>query len=600
MPVQDATDLKSSVKVKVDGADLDPAQMELCELVRIKDEWMLPSAATLRFFEPQGQQFEWSKLDIGRAVTIELGKTEARTTTPTFDGEIVAVEPDFLPDGTTWTFRALDRGHRLMRGTKTRTFLQQTAADVAQTLARESGLRPGGIEATGTVHPYLVQAGESDWTYLWRHALALGFTVRVTGRSLHFRKAAPDSADGPTLRYRENLRAFRPRRSAVSQVDDVQVLAWDSTGKRTIIGAASRSSADVPGTGTTGQDLFGSASHTATEAMDGQASADRRAQALLDRLAAGQTEAEGIAQGDPALRAGSTVRIEGLGRGWDARYQLTTVEHVYRPSGYETHVTIGGRAPRTLLDIVGRPSRRQDVGSQLLIGIVTNAKDPEKLGRVKVKLPTLGTTRDGVDVESFWARIATLGAGPQRGVVMMPQVDDEVVVAFESGDLRRPVVLGSLFNGKDKPHPDHLKTAADRPVEPRQSPTPGPDSSFVVRSDHLMVVETRRDQTFKAVQGAIVASSKGDNTTRTDANVSTEAKGNVTTQAQGNVEIKAKGNLTEEATGNAKVSAAGATTISGSTSVTVESAGSMTIRANGVLTIQASQVNITGSLINLG
>ena len=80
------------------------------------------------------------------------------------------------------------------------------------------------------------------------------------------------------------------------------------------------------------------------------------------------------------------------------------------------------------------------------VGVVTDNQDPDGLGRVKVKLPWLAD-----DAESAWARIATLMAGNERGSFCLPEVDDEVLVAFEHGDLRYPYVLGALWNGNDKP-----------------------------------------------------------------------------------------------------------------------------------------------------
>jgi len=82
----------------------------------------------------------------------------------------------------------------------------------------------------------------------------------------------------------------------------------------------------------------------------------------------------------------------------------------------------------------------------VVVGIVTNNEDPEGLGRVKVKFPWLSD-----EDESDWARIATLMAGNARGTYFLPEVEDEVLVAFERGDVRLPYVIGSLWNGKDLP-----------------------------------------------------------------------------------------------------------------------------------------------------
>jgi uncharacterized protein involved in type VI secretion and phage assembly len=86
----------------------------------------------------------------------------------------------------------------------------------------------------------------------------------------------------------------------------------------------------------------------------------------------------------------------------------------------------------------------------VVVGIVTNNQDPEKLGRVKVIYPWLSDSE-----ESHWARVATLMAGKDRGSFYLPEVDDEVLLAFEHGDVRFPYVVGTLWNGKDAPRYDN-------------------------------------------------------------------------------------------------------------------------------------------------
>jgi len=84
--------------------------------------------------------------------------------------------------------------------------------------------------------------------------------------------------------------------------------------------------------------------------------------------------------------------------------------------------------------------------SGVVIGLVTNNQDPEGMGRVRVTFPWRG---DGD--ESYWARIATLMAGNDRGTFFLPEVGDEVLVAFDHGDINNPYVLGALWNGEDAP-----------------------------------------------------------------------------------------------------------------------------------------------------
>ncbi len=92
---------------------------------------------------------------------------------------------------------------------------------------------------------------------------------------------------------------------------------------------------------------------------------------------------------------------------------------------------------------------------------VLDVADPEGLGRVRIELSGLAAN-DG-DAYSAWARLAVPLAGPERGTWFVPEVDDEVLVAFEGGDARRPVVLGSMWNGADEP-PESADAANDRKV----------------------------------------------------------------------------------------------------------------------------------------
>ena len=102
-----------------------------------------------------------------------------------------------------------------------------------------------------------------------------------------------------------------------------------------------------------------------------------------------------------------------------------------------------------LFDLLIDPEEREarcDRIYGVVVGIVTNNEDPEALGRVKVKFPWLSD-----EDESDWARIAAPMAGKERGIYFLPEVDDEVLVVFQQGDVRFPYIIGALWNGKDKP-----------------------------------------------------------------------------------------------------------------------------------------------------
>ena len=101
----------------------------------------------------------------------------------------------------------------------------------------------------------------------------------------------------------------------------------------------------------------------------------------------------------------------------------------------------------TLLDTLTRSAGMRWPG--VYPAIVSDIADPDGQGRVKVKLPWAPDSGGGG--YEAWARLATLMAGNNRGTWFVPDVDDEVLVAFEGGDPRRPYVLGGLWNGSDAP-----------------------------------------------------------------------------------------------------------------------------------------------------
>jgi uncharacterized protein involved in type VI secretion and phage assembly len=105
----------------------------------------------------------------------------------------------------------------------------------------------------------------------------------------------------------------------------------------------------------------------------------------------------------------------------------------------------------SLLDVLS-PSDDQETGKYygVVVGIVTNNQDPDKMARVRVKFPWLSD-----DNESWWARMAVPMAGGGRGSYFLPEVDDEVLVSFEHGDVRSPYIVGALWNGKDAPPADN-------------------------------------------------------------------------------------------------------------------------------------------------
>lgn len=208
-----------------------------------------------------------------------------------------------------------------------------------------------------------------------------------------------------------------------------------------------------------------------------------------------------------------------------------------------------------LVDSEGREALAKRVLG-VVAGVVTNNQDPEGLGRVKVKFPWLS---DGE--ESYWARVAAPMAGNARGLYFLPEVEDEVLVAFEHGDARFPYVLGALWNGKDKPPEDNKGGKNDV-------------RSIKSRSGHVV----RLDDTDGSEKIEIIDKS-GKNTIVIDA-----AKNTVVITSEGDITLSAgKGTIKLDAQ---KVE------IHSSADARVESGAGMDVKASGVMNVKGSVVNI--------
>lgn len=155
------------------------------------------------------------------------------------------------------------------------------------------------------------------------------------------------------------------------------------------------------------------------------------------------------------------------------------------------------------------------------IGVVTNNQDPDQLGRVKIKFPWLSEQE-----ESAWARVLSPMAGNDRGIYFLPEVDDEVLVAFEHGQIEFPYILGALWNGKDKPPAVNSDGKNNRRM-------------IKSRSGHVIILDDTQDG-----EQIIICDKTGKNEIRID------SKSNAISIKSGkDLSIDAKGNITFKSSG---------------------------------------------------
>jgi phage protein D/phage baseplate assembly protein gpV len=526
--VPETSTLITQFFVKIDGALVATDFMRDVFEVTVQNSLHLPDVATIVLNDPTLKWIDDALLSPGKS--IEIHGTAAPTPNKSdgiFDGEIVELEPEFGTKMHRLTIRAFDRLHRLSRGRFVRSFQNVTDSDLARRFASEVGLQ-ADVDATRQVHEYLFQNNETNLEFLRQRAADVGFMCYVLGKKLCFKRLARSTKPVVPLNWGGTLSEFRLRMTTIAQTNKVTARGWDPVTKREIVsevtkGDGGRSIGERRAGGTVAKDAFriDATYLVSTTPIRAQVGADQIAKSVADRQAERFIEADGVCQGNPAIIAGATVKIEHVGTRFGGEYIVTGATHRFSPSeGYTTQFSISGQTPATLLRLIQNDEPSQ-IYKGLVIAIVTDNQDPKGWGRVKVKYPWLSGEH-----ASDWARVVALGAGAQRGMQFLPEIDDEVIVGFEMGDVHHPYVLGGLWNGKDLPPKKNQQVVAGGKVRER-----------IVRSraGHQIIFDDSDGA------GSVTIADKNGNTIKIDSAsnaMSIDVKGNLSIKAVGQVTIK--------------------------------------------------------------
>ena len=438
----------------------------------------LPDMFELTFVDQAADVLDDAGLKIGMEVEVRGSAPGKQQDWSLVVGEVTAIEGQY--GGITWTtvVRGYSHDHRLQRARRARTFIDSTDSDVARQLAGDAGLTVGQIDATTQKHPQLAQADQTDWTFLVERAIEIGYEVGASEGKFYFRKAHT-LKDGTAIPVKtgETLTSFRPRISAANLVPEVETRVQDAVEAKALAAkiAVETPSADVgAGTAATAASQFASkkppkppptAENGPAPTVKGYVAVDRgfsvvagsdkalkdAANALAAHAGSSFAEAEGEILGDARVVAGSVLQVDGVPKLFTGKWLVASARHVFdnHNGGYRTRFTVSGRHNRSLLALTsaGNGHSGGHNGASgidgVVVGVVTDVKDPLNLARVRVMLPWLAP-----DYVTGWAPVSQLFAGKAEGALFLPQPKDEVLVAFEHGDLRRPYVLGSVVNNR--------------------------------------------------------------------------------------------------------------------------------------------------------
>jgi adhesin HecA-like repeat protein len=587
--------------VEIDGTVLAGAMESLLEQVVVDHHQHLPDMFTITFHDAARDVITQLHATIGSTVTIKMTPPGGSPKT-LIKGEVTGFEAEYDATRLRTILRGYDLSHRLHRGRQTQTYKNVTDSDIARQVAQRAGLQVGKIDSTSVTYDHVSQANQSDWDFLKSRAREIGYEMGMEDGKFYFRKpvqasGAPQKGDYQShthplqLVFGDDLIEFRPRVTSAEQVSTVKVRGWDPVQKQAVIGSASAGTvaAGIKDKPSALASTFGGQTFTAVNRpLPQQPMVDGAASSIAEIISGAFAEADGVAVGNPDLKAGSTVSVGVVGAHFEGQYTLSGARHVFGENGYRTHFVVSGRQDRSLLGLasLGASNGHASAGGQpingVVIAIVTDNNDPNNTARVKLKFPWLDDS-----YESDWARLAQLGAGKNSGALWIPEVNDEVLVAFEHGDVRHPFVVGNLYNGVDTPNEG--SGLFDNGAVKRRG--------FISRKGHKFIFFDDASKT-----GIAFISSDGKlkiSLNETNSEIHISSQGKVHVQSQQDMTLESQANLNLKAGQGLKLEAGTDLKLKASSSASLEGGSQVEVKASGQLQIKGAMVDVNSGALQV-
>jgi uncharacterized protein involved in type VI secretion and phage assembly len=559
---------------------------------------------------------------IGNAIVVKFNQQNGAGVTMAyvaFTGVIVALERLFTRVGQQMRIQCYDKSYKLHVGRETKAYANESDSSLFSQICSAAGLTatPDG-SLSSPVYEHLLRFDQTDWEFLRGRAAERGLVLRMMGPGslvatdnlLKVDKpvltgaplpASPDNASPDNV----SLLEFNPRRTAGGPMKTVKVFGWDWKMKKALTGKASSPTGEESAKSITADAAkglndaqFQDGEMTLTNrVIDTQPEADNVAKAALEQLGATFAEADGISQGDARIVPGQVLDVTKMGPDWNGKWVVNRVRHTFDPAeGFQSHFSVGGRNDRSLLGLVTRGESNgpgQGGGPPMfgvVVAVVTDMSDPDGLGRVKVKFPTL-PDKTGTPAASWWIRCVTPVAGKDRGLFLPLTVDDEVLVMFERGDVRRPYIVGALYNTLD-----NLPAEAG---DAKQYADGGKSSTWVLKSTTGNVIKFRDDSKDNQIsidvqKGKYVFTLDNKNQKiimHSDGKIEIDSKAAISITSLDNITIDSKKDVTINAVGNVNLSATQGMKMESKASLDLK--GNLAnLEATGVMTVKGSMVNL--------
>jgi Rhs element Vgr protein len=509
----------------------------------------------------------------GKEIEIQLGYRSQNETV--FKGIIINHSIRVRRNSSLLVIECRDKAVKMTLGKKSKYFTEMKDSDIMEALIGTYGLQKE-VEATNPDLKEVVQFDATDWDFLLCRAEANGQVVMIENGKVIIAKPATGSEAVVNVHFGNTLLELDAAIDARLQSESIKAESWNA-GDQEIIEAEAREPETTGNGNLSTSDLSAVFGGGAREIFHGGALSQPELQAwadgrlLKERLA--KTRGTAKFQGFAGALPGKVIQLTGIGERFEGKMYLSGVRHTVAEGNWETDVQLGLN-PELFAETYNlRPLPASGLIpgiSGLQTGIVTQLEnDPEGEDRIKVKLPLISTSDEGI-----WARISTLDAGKERGTFFRPEIGDELVVGFLNDDPRNPVVLG-MCHSSAKPSPEpakddnHLKGYVSREkmrftFDDEKKiillETPGGNKLSLTEEDKGIQMEDQNGNKITMNDSGIIIESSKDLILKAAKDIKIEGT---------NTQLKANSSFKAEGIGSAEVSSA-STTIKGSANTVIQ------------------------------
>lgn len=529
----------------------------------------------------------------GKDVEISLGYDQ--TNAVVFKGLILKHRIDIREGYLNFASRSLlvlecaDKAVKMTLGRKTALYEDKKDSDVITTLASGAGVDKS-IEATTLQHPFLTQYDISDWDFMIKRAQANGLVVLNINNKVTVKAPAVSGSAVVTVKQGDDVTRFKGEIDASTQWQAVKSVSWDphTEADKTQTGAEP-SNLSKPGD-KVGKTLGQVASPATLEfgvktPMDTTELKDL-ADALLVESRLRRVVGEVSFRGVNTIVPGCIIALEGFGSLFDGDAYVTSVHHAVEDGNYSTTAGFGLPAQLSVDRLEDRPNSWLGPVSGLHIGIVKKLDgDPLSHYRIKVMIPSIKSTGEGV-----WAMLSQFYATNNAGSFFVPEVNSEVIVGFLNDDPRYPVILGCLYDSKNKPNETLTKENSIKSILSKEKITISFDDKDKVLTLNTpgknKIVFSDKDK------GITIEDQNGNKIETSEDGITITSKKKITFDSKDEIEIKAAKAITIKSTGDS-------VKLDGK-SVEANAKGNFKVTASSGADIKASgTVNIKGSVVNV-